>query len=61
MKPKTRIIPTLKGHTIVLEIGVQSFEMREYLGDSDQSSFDQAKWYKKQLDHALSKITIKNP
>lgn len=57
MKPVTRIIPTEKGHTIVLEIGVQSFQMAEYLGDSIMNSEERAKWYKKQLDHALSKIS----
>jgi hypothetical protein len=57
MKPKTKIIPTQKGHTIVLEIGCQSFEMAEYLENSDMTSLSRAKWYKKQLDHALSKIS----
>ena len=57
MKPKTKIIPTEKGHTIVLEIGCQSFEMTEYLGNSDMTSLSRAKWYKKQLDYALSKIS----
>lgn len=57
MKPKTSIIPTEKGHTIILEIGCQSFEMAEYLGDSDNTSLERAKWFKRQLDHALSKIT----
>lgn len=56
MKPITRIIPTEKGHTIVLEIGNQSFEMREYLGDSIMSSEQRAKWFKKQLDVALLKL-----
>ena len=57
MKPKTNIIPTEKGHTIILEIGCQSFQMSEYLGNSDMTSFQRAKWYKKQLDHALTKIS----
>lgn len=56
MKPKTRIIPTEKGHTIILEIGVQSFEMTEYLSTQDQTSLQRAKWFKKELDKALSKI-----
>jgi hypothetical protein len=56
MKPKTRVIPTQKGHTIVLEIGCQSFEMTEYFADSGMTSLERAKWYKKQLDHALSQI-----
>lgn len=56
MKPKTNIIPTEKGHTIVLEIGCQSFEMAEYLGNSDMTSLQRAKWFKKELDHALSKL-----
>lgn len=57
MKAITRIIPTLKGHTIVLEIGNQSFEMKEYLGDSIMTSEQRAKWFKKELDKALSKIS----
>lgn len=57
MKPKTNIIPTEKGHAIILEIGCQSFQMSEYLGNSDMSSLQRAKWYKKQLDHALGNIT----
>ena len=56
MKAITRIIPTLKGHTIVIEIGNQSFEMKEYLGDSIMTSEQRAKWFKKQLDQALGKI-----
>lgn len=57
MKPKTNIIPTEKGHTIILEIGCQSFEMAEYLGDSENTSLERAKWFKKQLDIALAKIS----
>lgn len=56
MKSITRVIPTEKGHTIILEIGCQSFEMTEYLGNSDMTSIQRAKWFKKQLDHAISKI-----
>ena len=57
MKAITRIIPTLKGHTIVLEIGNQSFEMKEYLGDSIMTSEQRANWFKEQLDQALNKLT----
>ena len=56
MTPKTNIIPTEKGHTIILEIGCQSFQMAEYFANSDMSSLQRAKWYKKQLDHALSNL-----
>jgi hypothetical protein len=50
MIPKTNIIPTEKGHTIILEIGCQSFQMSEY------TSLKMAKWYKKQLDRALCNL-----
>ena len=56
MKAITRIVKTIKGHTIVLEIGNQSFEMREFLGDSIMTSEQRANWFKEQLDQALGKI-----
>jgi hypothetical protein len=47
------------GHQVEFSIGVQSFRLEEVFANEDNgmTSFEYAKWYKKQLHTAFSKLS----
>jgi len=56
MKPKVKIRKTLDGHQVEFKIDNQTFYLGEQLSEKGMTSYEYAKWYKKQLETAFEKL-----